>query len=331
MIKNIKENDRLNRNFPSLALIVPCYNETEALSHCVEILNDFLSFLIKHKKINQNSYILFVDDGSQDLTWERIKEASQRFEHISGIKLSANRGQQIAMMAALAYIDTDISVTIDVDLQDDIHCVETMIDKYQQGCEIVYGVRHDRFNDSFFKRHTANFFYRFMTLLGVNHIPNHSEFRLLSQRAAQCLLQYTERNIYIRGILPSIGFKTDKVFYSRQKRIVGETKYSLQKLISLALEAITSFSIIPLRIICILGFLTCFFSFLAILYTLVSKLRNYAVPGWTSTALSIFFLSGVQLLSLGVIGEYIGKIYIEVKNRPKYFIEEIIQNKIAPR
>lgn len=317
-----------NRELPSLVMIVPCYNEVETLPQCIEILRSLIIFLIDKKKIKENSYILFIDDGSQDQTWDRIKKASQQFHNISGIKLSANRGQQIAIIAALAFIQSDISITIDVDLQDDIHCIECMIDKYQEGCEIVYGVRNDRSSDNFFKRYTANFFYKLMNVLGVNHIPNHSEFRLLSRRAAQCLLQYTERNIYIRGILPSIGFKTDKIYYSRQKRSAGKTKYSFKKLVSLALDAITSFSIIPLRLICLLGFITCLFSFFSILYALISKLCHYAVPGWTSTALSIFFLSGVQLLSLGVIGEYIGKIYIEVKNRPKYFIEEITNSSI---
>lgn len=323
----IKKTERNLNQLPSLALIVPCYNESETIAFCSEKLNEILELLIHKKKIAQTSYILFVDDGSKDSTWEDIKQLSLKCNKIWGLKLSGNRGQQTAMIAGLVFVDVDINITIDADLQDNIACIEQMVEKYLQGAEIVYGVRNDRSNDHFLKRFTAHTFYSVMNYLGVNQIPNHSEFRLLSKYVTQCFLKYTEKNIYIRGIISSTGFKTDKVYYSRKKRFAGETKYSFWKLINLAIEAITSFSVIPLRIISFLGIFTCIFSVFAMIYSLLSKLYDIAIPGWTSTTLSIFFLCGVQLLSLGVIGEYIGKIYIEVKNRPRYFIEEMIKNK----
>lgn len=320
-------NDTFNQgNFrkeiPSLAMVVPCYNEAEAFERGLTELSKVLMDLIEKKKIKENSYILFVDDGSVDNTWDQIKRAGQQISHVRGVKLSRNQGQRVAMLAALSSIDTDVNISIDVDLQDDLNCIEQMIDKYMQGNEIVYGVRDDRSKDSIFKRNTANMFYKLMNMMGVNHIPNHSEYRLLSKRATHCLLEYKEQNLYIRGVLPLIGFKTDKVFYARQERIDGETKYSFLKLFSLAVEAITSFSVFPLRLISILGFSTCIIALLSMFYGIISKVAGFAVQGWSSLIISIFFLSGVQLLSLGVIGEYIGKIYMEVKRRPKFFIDE---------
>lgn len=322
-------NDIINQNsvrseIPSLAIIVPCYNEAEAFSRGVTELSKVIDSLITKKKIKDDSYILFIDDGSIDNTWLQIKQSAEQMPHVRGLKLSRNQGQRVAMLAGLSSINTDVSVSVDVDLQDDLNCIEQMIDKYMQGNEIVYGVRDDRSKDSIFKRNTANMFYKLMNMMGVNHIPNHSEYRLLSKRAVNCLLEYKEQNLYIRGVLPLIGFQSDKVFYARQERIDGETKYSFLKLLSLAIEAITSFSVFPLRLIAILGFGTCILALISMFYGVISKIGGFAVQGWSSLIISIFFLSGVQLLSLGVIGEYIGKIYIETKQRPKFFIDETV-------
>lgn len=320
-------NEIINQNsvrseIPSLAIIVPCYNEAEAFSRGVNELSKVIVNLIAKHKIKEDSYLLFIDDGSVDNTWLQIKQSSEQMPHVKGLKLSRNQGQRVAMLAGLSSINTDVSVSVDVDLQDDLNCIEQMIDKYMQGSEIVYGVREDRSKDSMFKRNTANMFYKLMNMMGVNHIPNHSEYRLLSKRAVECLLEYQEQNLYIRGVLPLIGFKSDKVFYARQERIDGETKYSFWKLLSLAMEAITSFSVFPLRLIAVLGFGTCVLSLISMCYGIISKIAGFAVQGWSSLIISIFFLSGVQLLSLGVIGEYIGKIYIETKRRPKFFIDK---------
>lgn len=324
MNNDITNQNSVRSEIPSLAIIVPCYNEAEAFFRGVTELSKIIIDLITKQKIKEDSYLLFIDDGSVDNTWFQIKQAGQEMPHVRGLKLSRNQGQRVAMLAGLSSINTDISVSVDVDLQDDLNCIEQMVDKYMQGNEIVYGVRDDRSKDSIFKRNTANMFYKLMNMMGVNHIPNHSEYRLLSKRAVACLLEYKEQNLYIRGVLPLIGFKSDKVFYARQERIDGETKYSFLKLLSLAIEAITSFSVFPLRLIAILGFGTCVLSLISMLYGIISKVGGFAVEGWSSLIISIFFLSGVQLLSLGVIGEYIGKIYIETKQRPKFFIDETV-------
>ncbi len=311
---------------PSLSIIVPCYNEDKIFEYSMTILKNLLTNLIKKQKIHKSSYILFIDDGSQDQTWLKIKKVAEDFECIKGIKLARNYGHQIALIAGLSSIDTDMCISIDADLQDDIKCIEQMIEKYKQGCEIVYGVRNNRNSDSFFKKNTAYLFYKLMEKMGVQQIANHADYRLLSNRALKCLLKYKESNIYIRGLVPLIGFKQDKVFYKRQERKAGISKYPFRKMLGLALEGITSFSIVPLRSICLLGFFTCFISLIAICYILSEKFMGYVVQGWTSVIISIFFLGGVQLFSFGIMGEYIGKIYMEVKHRPKFFIEEVSDN-----
>lgn len=311
-------------NKPSLALVVPCYNEAEAFKACFTALVKVLQTLIEKQIIHNESYILFVDDGSKDNSWELIKKNSQKFSYIKGIKLSKNYGHQIALVAGLSCIETDICISIDADLQDDVQCIEQMIEKYKLGNEIVYGVRNNRIKDSFFKRNTACLFYKLMEKMGVEQIANHADYRLLSKRALKSLLKFEEQNIYIRGLIPLIGFKSDKVFYTRQIRMQGQSKYPLKKMLALAIEGITSFSIMPLRLICLLGFITCLISLFAICYILIAKFMGYVVQGWTSVIISIFFLGGVQLFSFGVMGEYIGKIYMEVKRRPKFFIDEII-------
>lgn len=318
--------DNFRKEIPSLAIVVPCYNESEAFSYCLSQLGECLSDLIKKKKIQPQSYILFVDDGSRDDTWTQIKAATQKCSFVRGVKLSRNRGHQIALMAGLSRADTDVTISIDADLQDDIRCIPIMVEKYSQGMDIVYGVRNDRSSDSLFKRMTANGFYWLMAKMGVQQVANHADFRLLSRRALQGLLAYKEQNLYIRGVVPLVGYPSDKVFYSRSSRIAGESKYPFRKMLALAMEGITSLTVAPLRLISVLGFLTCFLSILGSIYVVVRKYFGEAIEGWASVEISIFFLGGVQLLCLGVIGEYIGKIYMEVKKRPKFLIQEEVRS-----
>ncbi|CAI0714746.1 Uncharacterized glycosyltransferase ykoT [Serratia quinivorans] len=314
--------DIIISKIPSLAIVVPCYNEKSAFPYCLDGLTKVLSSLISKGKISDNSYIFFVDDGSKDNTWEQIKSASIKSSFVRGLKLSRNRGHQIALMAGLSNTDTDITVSIDADLQDDIGCIEIMVDKYNEGFEIVYGVRNNRDSDSAFKRTTANKFYSLMAKLGVNQVPNHADFRLLSRTALDALNKFKEQNIYLRGMIPLLGYKSTKVYYCREERVAGESKYPLKKMVSLALEGITSLTITPLRMIAVAGIVTCLLSSIAAIYAVIDKIQGNTVAGWTSVMIAIFFLGGVQMLSLGIIGEYIGKIYMESKNRPKFFIEE---------
>lgn len=246
-----------NRNAPSLAIVVPCYNESESFGYCLAELSKIINNLVEKGKITSESYMLFIDDGSKDDTWEQIEKASSDSLIVRGVKLSRNKGHQIALMAGLSVVDTDVSISIDADLQDDTSCIEQMIDKYMEGNEIVYGVRNDRSTDTAFKRATANGFYKLLSMMGVNQVSNHADYRLLSKRALNSLLQYKEQNVYLRGLIPLIGFKSDKVFYSRSERIAGESKYPLKKMLALAIEGITSLSVTPLRLISALGFITC--------------------------------------------------------------------------
>lgn len=316
----------MNKNIiPSLTIVVPCYNESEVFSFCLTELTIILNDLISKNKISSDSCLLFVDDGSKDDTWKQIELSAESSTLVKGIKLSRNKGHQIALMAGLSVVNTDICISIDADLQDDTNCIYQMVDKYLEGVDIVYGVRNDRSTDTSFKRGTAGLFYKLMSKLGVEQVENHADYRLLSKRALNALLQYKEQNVYIRGMVPLIGFKSEQVFYSRSERIAGESKYPLKKMLALALEGITSLTITPLRLISIVGFLTCGITALAGFYVLIDKLLGNTVEGWTSLMIAIFFLGGVQMLSLGVIGEYVGKIYIESKNRPKIFIEKLLK------
>lgn len=314
-------------NIPSLAIVVPCYNESESFESCLAELSKIINNLVEQEKIKPESYILFIDDGSKDDTWFQIENASHTNALVRGIKLSRNKGHQIALLAGLSVVDTDIIISIDADLQDDTNCIYKMVDKYMQGYEIVYGVRNDRSTDTKFKRGTAHLFYSLMTKLGVEQTENHADYRLLSARALNSLKQYKEQNVYLRGMIPLIGFKSDKVFYTRSERIAGESKYPFKKMLALALEGITSLTVTPLRLISIIGFITCIISALVGVYVLIDKLFGNTVDGWTSLMIAIFFLGGIQMLSLGIIGEYVGKIYIESKNRPKFFIEKICGGK----
>lgn len=308
---------------PVLSIVVPCYNEQEVFYFCLNELSSRIDDMIQKGKIDKQSHIVFIDDGSKDETWNLIETSSIKHSFVKGIKLSRNKGHQTALMAGLSTCtDSDISVSIDADLQDDSSVIEKMVDEYRAGYDIVYGVRSDRTSDTYFKKFSAELFYKLMFLMGVNQVSNHADFRLLSKRALNSLLQYKEQNLYIRGLIPLIGYPSTKVFYSRSERAAGESKYPLKKMLSLALEGITSFSITPLRIVSALGFSISILSSMGVLYTLIQYTLGHTVSGWASVILAILFIGGVQMLCLGIIGEYVGKIYIESKNRPKYFIEK---------
>mgnify|MGYP000976907986 CR=1 FL=1 len=308
-----------------LAIVVPCYNEEEMLHMAADALREVLDHLILNQKIAEDSFILFVNDGSKDKTWELIEE-----EHVShpiqvrGVKLARNVGHQFALTAGLitAKDMSDIMISIDADLQDDVSVIEEMVDKYHDGNDIVYGVRSDRRSDSFFKRFTAQSFYKMMSTMGVETIYNHADFRLMSKRAVEQFSQYTESNLFLRGMVPLIGYQTASVYYERKERVAGESKYPLKKMIALAFTGITSFSIKPISLITGLGVLIIVGCVFAAIYALVSYFTGNVVPGWTSLILSIWFIGGVQLLAIGLIGQYIGKIYVEVKHRPRYNIEK---------
>jgi glycosyltransferase involved in cell wall biosynthesis len=289
-----------------------------------------MNSLIKQGGISPQSRVLFVDDGSRDNTWELIEGLTKRDKMFAGLKLAKNRGQYRALLAGLmeARKHCDASITLDGDLQDDINAIDECVEKYKAGCDIVYCVRNDRSTDSFFKRTPSVIFYKIMDKLGVESVYNHAEYRLMSRRAMDALAGYKEFNLYLRGIVPLIGFKQDIVYYKRNERAAGETKFPFKKLIEVAVEAITSFSVKPLRIVTSLGFFVMFMSFIGLIYVLTSIfiLQN-TVPGWASILLSIWFIGGIQLLCIGICGEYIGKIYSEVKNRPRYNVEELIIDK----
>lgn len=307
-----------------LSIVVPCYNEEEMLPITFESLRNKLADLIEKGKISPESFLLFIDDGSKDKTWELIDNENKIHKEVRGLKLAGNVGHQFALTAGLIFAKDicDIAISIDADLQDDIDVFEEMVDKYHDGNDIVYGVRNKRKTDSLFKRVTAQGFYRVMNFFGAKTIYNHADFRLMSKRALEQFSKYSEENLYLRGIVPLIGYKTECVYYDRKVRVAGKSKYPLRKMIALAVEGITSFSVKPIRYIVLLGFLSVFLSIAAFVYALVSFFLKTVEPGWTSLIVSIWFLGGVQLISIGLIGEYIGKIYMEVKRRPRYNIEK---------
>ena len=309
---------------PSLTIVVPCYNEEEVFSFCLSELKSLLERSIQEKKISSQSHILFVDDGSRDKTWTLIEQAAQADTMVHGIKLSRNRGHQIALMAGLSCTTTDICVSIDADLQDDIECIPQMIEKYMEGNEIVYGVRSDRSSDSFFKRWSANSFYKLMEVMGIQQVANHADFRLLSRRALQSLLEFEEQNIYLRGMVPLLGYKTAQVFYARKERFAGESKYPFYKMLALAIEGITSLTIKPLRLISIFGAITCLFSIFISIFVVVQKFYGHVILGWVSVEISFFFLGGVQLVCLGDIVLYICQISTAHLARPTFFIQDIV-------
>lgn len=307
-----------------LAIVVPCYNEEDVLEMTFQALGDVLTDLITKNKVAEDSFLLFVDDGSKDRTWELIEKEHQVKPIVCGLKLAGNVGHQFALTAGLlaAKEQTDIVVSIDADLQDDVLVIEEMIDQYSNGNDIVYGVRNGRKSDTFFKRTSAQCFYKVMSLLGVKTIYNHADFRLMSRRAIEHFAKYEESNLYLRGVMPLIGYQSDCVYYERKERMAGVSKYPLKKMLALALNGITSFSIKPISLITALGGMIIVCCIFAAIYALISYAIGHVVPGWTSLILSIWFIGGVQLLSIGLIGQYIGKIYMEVKHRPRYNVEK---------
>ena len=311
---------------PILYVVIPCYNEEEVLNITGNELNKKMKSLIKKKIISTKSKVLFVDDGSKDDTWNIINSLHNKNKLFNGIKLSRNKGHQNALLAGLmSSIEyCDITISMDADLQDDINVIDKMVEEYNNGCEVVYGVRSSRKKDSFFKRKTAELFYKFMHIMGVDIVYNHADCRLMSKKALEALSEFDEVNLFLRGIVPQIGFKNSIVYYERNKRVAGKSKYPLKKMIKFATEGITSFSVVPLKLITSIGFIMSVFSFLILIYALIVKFTGNTVSGWTFIIVSIWMVAGIQMLSLGIIGEYIGKIYKETKKRPKYIIEEIL-------
>jgi len=317
------------REAPKLAVIVPCYNEEQVLYETTKRLSAVLEDLISKNKIKKDSFILYIDDGSRDDTWSIVKSQATRNSLVRGIKLSKNKGHQNALLAGMEYVEgkCDCLISIDADLQDDIAVISGMIEKYLDGNEIVYGVRSNRDSDSFFKKSTAEYFYKIMGMFGVDLIYNHADYRLISSNANTCFLKFQETNLFIRGIIPSMGFRTDKVYYSRLERFAGESKYPLKKMLAFAWDGITSFSVVPLRFITLIGFIIFLGSLVMGGGVVYSVIIGKTVQGWASTVLPIYFIGGIQLMCLGIIGEYIGKIYKETKRRPRYFIEDIVDAK----
>ncbi len=312
-----------------LAIVVPCYNEEEVLKMASAALREVLQDLVQKEKIAADSFILFVNDGSKDRTWELIEEEHKLYPvQVRGVKLAGNVGHQYALTAGLitAKDMSDVTVSIDADLQDDVAVIEEMIDKYHEGNDIVYGVRKERKTDTFFKRTTAQGFYKLMDWMGVKTIYNHADFRLMSKRAVEYFSQFKESNMYLRGMMPLIGYQTASVYYDRKERAAGESKYPLKKMLALAFNGISSFSVKPITMILGLGVFIIACAFVAALYALISYFAGNVVPGWTSLILSVWLLGGIQLIAIGLVGLYIGKIYMEVKNRPRYNIEKVLSN-----
>ena len=310
-------------NKPSqLAIIVPCFNEEEILPHSIKQLSDLRTSLIEKKLISNNSKLVFVNDGSRDATWQIIEQYHQKTPYVHGICLSRNFGHQEALLAGLYNTEADIYITIDADLQDDINVIEEMVKKYNEGYEVIYGVRNRRDTDSFFKRNTALLFYRLMKLLGVELVANHADFRLLSKRAVATMSTFKEKNLFLRAIVPLVGYKSCNVYYDRKKREAGETKYPFKKMLLFALKGISSFSAVPLHLITLAGVLISLLSFILMIWTIVAYINASTIVGWTSLMAAITFFSGITILFMGIIGEYIASIFVEVKNRPTYIIDK---------
>lgn len=307
---------------PRLCVVVPCYNEQEVLSESAKRLTAVLEGIVEAGLVHDKSHALFVDDGSRDDTWSLIEQTTRESRRAQGLKLSRNRGHQNAVFAGLMEGEGDIFISIDADLQDDVSVIGKMVRKYiENGTDIVYGVRADRSSDSRFKRLTAEGYYRILSLMGVEAVFNHADFRLMSARAVRALGSYREVHLFLRGLVPLIGFKTATVEYNRSERFAGESKYPLRKMLSLAWEGITSFSARPLRMIFVAGAAVSFLSFIAAAFAVVASLTGTTIAGWASLMVMVAFLGGIQLLSIGLIGEYIAKIYIEIKDRPRYFVD----------
>jgi glycosyltransferase involved in cell wall biosynthesis len=309
---------------PIIGIISPCYNEELVLSETSAQLNSIISNLIKRNLISGESFVVFVDDGSKDKTWNLIEEKSLELKHFKGLKLAGNVGHQNALLAGLLTFkdEADALISIDADLQDDVQAIEGMVLKFSSGIDVVYAVRKERVTDTFFKRNTALLFYKLMKMMKVNIIYNHADYRLCSNRVLNALADFGEVNLFLRGIIPTIGFSKDVVYYDRMERFAGKSKYPFQKMAAFAWNGITSFSNYPLKLVTIIGFAIFFLCLIMTGYALFAIYTGDVVPGWLSTVLPMYFLGGVQLFCFGIIGEYIGKIYSEVKQRPRYFIDK---------
>ncbi|MBQ6686897.1 MAG: glycosyltransferase family 2 protein [Bacilli bacterium] len=309
-----------------LNLVIPCYNEEEALPLTKKELDKKMASLMEEGLISKDSKVVLVNDGSKDKTWDVITKLHEENNMYVGVNLSRNRGHQNALLAGLMYAKdhADISISMDADLQDDINVMDDMIKKYNEGADVVYGVRSSREKDTFFKKFTAEAFYKLMHVMGVEVVFNHADCRLMSKRALEGLSQYKEVNLFLRGIVPQVGYKTDIAYYERNERVAGDSKYPLKKMLAFAIDGITSFSIKPLRMITSIGFIILLLSFAVLIYSLIMKIIGNTVSGWTFIVCSIWLIGGIQTLCLGVIGEYIGKIYNETKERPRYIVESIL-------
>lgn len=309
-----------------LFCVIPCYNEQEVLPETSKRLKEKFLGLIKDGKISEDSRILFVNDGSKDNTWKMIRELHAQDPLFQGINLSKNMGHQNALLAGLmtAKDVCDVAISMDADLQDDIDAIDEMIEKFHEGKDVVYGVRSKRATDTFFKKFTAESFYKLMNALGANTVYNHADYRLMSRRALLGLAEFGEVNLFLRGIVPMVGYNTDVVYYERADRFAGESKYPLKKMLSFAIEGITSLSTKPIKLITGLGFFIFFVSIVVLVYSLIRFFTGHTIPGWTTTVLSVWAIGGLMMISLGVIGEYVGKIYLETKNRPRFIIESYI-------
>lgn len=307
-------------------IVLPCYNEEAVLYETCRQLLEVYEDMKKQGLISSSSRIVFVDDGSRDRTWDIIQELEEQHAEVCGIKLAHNVGHQNALFGGLMTVreECDCAISIDADLQDDIHVIPDMIKKYSEGFEIVYGVRKKRDTDTFFKRTTALGFYKLMKVMGVDMVYNHADYRLMGKRALEGLSQFEERNLFLRGMVPLIGYKSDCVYYDRNERFAGESKYPLKKMLAFAFDGITSFSINPIRMISTIGTLACIFAVIMAIYAVVEKIMGNTDVGWASLMCSIWFIGGLQLLGIGLIGEYIGKMYKEVKRRPRYIVEKFI-------
>ena len=309
-----------------LTVVIPCYNEEEVLPETIKELSQIMTKLISSNQINSQSKLLFVDDGSKDKTWSLIQKYSKDNEFVTGIKFSRNYGHQNALLAGMttAVQHSDMIITIDADLQDDVNAIYEMVAKYHESIDVVYGVRNSRETDTAFKRQTALAFYGLMSKLGVDMVPNSADYRLMSKRATEGLLSFKERNLFLRGMVPLVGYPSAKVYYARKERFAGESKYPLKKMIKFALDGITSFSTVPIKLITNLGLLIVFVGICLFIYAIIRKVEGQVEAGWTSLMASMWLIGGIQLVCLSVIGEYIGKIFTEVKQRPRFTIEEDI-------
>jgi len=311
----------------TIYFVIPCYNEEEVLNETANRLAIKVGTLIEEKVISEKSKIMFVDDGSKDRTWNIIEELNNSNSLFGGIKLSRNRGHQNALLAGLLTVkgDCDAVISMDADLQDDINAIDRFIEKYYSGCDVVYGVRSDRKKDTAFKKYTAQAFYKLMNRLGVDIVYNHADYRLMSKRALESLEEFKEVNLFLRGIVPLIGYKSDTVLYERNERFAGESKYPLKKMLAFALEGITSFSVKPIRMVFTTGVIVFSISLCILIYSLVQWMRGNTIQGWTTTVASIWAIGGIQILCIGIVGEYVGKIYMETKGRPKFTIDKYIK------